>query len=73
MYEAASGIEKAMIKQIPEFAALHQASELIINRSELAMDSSHFDMFQQYQQTMEKMYLMEMEVYFCLGMKFAKD
>ena len=73
MYEAMSSIEKAMIKQIPEFAKLNQSRSLAINNIELAMESVHFDMLQQYEQIMGAMRKMEIEVYFCLGMKFAKE
>ena len=73
MFEATSGIEDSMIKQIPEFAELTQTRDIIVNRIENVVDGSHFDMFQEYQHTMDKMRLLEIETYFCLGMKFAKE
>ena len=73
MREATSGIETSMVKQIPEYAELAMTRDTIVNKIERAFDRSHFDMFQQYQHTMYEMRLLEMEVYFCLGMKFARE
>ena len=73
IFEATGSIERAMTKQIPKYSQLNQNCEIVENNIELAMERDHFDMFQQYQRIMGEMCLMEAEVYFCLGMKFAKE
>ena len=71
--EALSTVQRSMIKQLPEFAVLSQTRDIIVNRIENAFDEGHFEMFEEYEEVMWKMQLLEMEVYFCLGMKFAKE